>query len=142
MATIGPVEYVIFGFPGGHGTGAVAPAIAELIDTGTVRLLDVIFVRKDLDGDLSLSGLDAFDDLASTGLTDLVGEMRGVMSDEDVIIASEVLDPGTSGVLLVWEHRWAERAARAVRDAGGEVVAGEVIPRRVVERAVATVAMG
>jgi uncharacterized membrane protein len=142
VGTLGPVEYVIFGFPGGHGTGALAPAIAELIDSGTVRLLDVIFVRKNRDGDLSLSGADAFEDLASTGLTHLAGEMTGVMSDEDVIIASEVLDPGTSAVLVVWEHIWAERAARAARDVEGEVVAGEVIPRRVVERALASVAAG
>jgi hypothetical protein len=140
VATIGPVHYDIIGFPGAHGTGAVAPAISELIDSGTVRLLDVIFVRKDRDGDLSLSGEDAFEDLDSTGLADLECEMSGVMTEEAVIIASEVLDPGTSAVVLVWEHRWARSVVRAVHDAGGEVVAGELIPSRVVEHAVATVA--
>jgi hypothetical protein len=139
VARIGPVEYVIIGFPGDEFNGDIAPAIAELIEAGTIRLLDLVFVRKDRNGDLSMFEFDAFH-LAGTGFAELEGEAGGVMSDEDVIIATEVLDPNTSAVLIVWEHLWAAKTAAAVQRAGGEIIAGERIPARVVENVMAELA--
>ncbi len=45
--TIGPVEYVVLGFPGNQFSGEVAPALAQLVESGTIRILDLVFIAKD-----------------------------------------------------------------------------------------------
>ncbi len=45
---LGPVEYVVIAFPGSQFTGEIAPALADLIDAGTIRVIDLAFVSKDL----------------------------------------------------------------------------------------------
>ena len=52
MATeIGPVDYLIVAFPGNKFKGEIAPAIADLVDAGTIRVMDIAFVGKDADGE-------------------------------------------------------------------------------------------
>ena len=60
-----------------------------------------------------------------------------MLNDEDLRLAAETLEPNSSAALIVWEHRWAARVARAIRDAGGRIVAGERIPHEIVEGALA-----
>ncbi len=47
---VGPVDVYIIGFPGNKFTGRIAPAILELVENGTIRVLDLLFVMKDADG--------------------------------------------------------------------------------------------
>ena len=47
---VGPVDVYIIGFPGNKFTGRIAPAILELVENGTIRVLDLLFVTKDADG--------------------------------------------------------------------------------------------
>ena len=47
---VGPVDMVIMGFPGNKFTGRIAPALMELVDSGTIRVIDLLFVMKDADG--------------------------------------------------------------------------------------------
>ena len=65
-----------------------------------------------------------------------------MLSDQDLELAAEALEPDSSAALLVWEHRWAARVAQAIREAGGRIVAGERVPDEVVEQAVADLATG
>ena len=41
---VGPVDVYIIGFPGNKFTGQIAPAILELVENGTIRVLDLLFV--------------------------------------------------------------------------------------------------
>lgn len=141
VTTIGPVEYVIVGFPGSHFRGEIVPTLAELIEAGTIRVLDVVFVKKDIHGDICMFEYDALDDLAGTGFAELEGAVSGVLSDQDVIMAAEVLEPDTSAALIVFEHLWATRAAEAVRRAGGQVIPGERIPPEVIRSSLGEVAL-
>ena len=49
---IGPVEYIIVGFPGNQFNGEIAPELGKLVDSGTIRVLDLVFVTKDADGNV------------------------------------------------------------------------------------------
>jgi hypothetical protein len=44
---IGPVEYMIVAFPGNQFKGEIVPALQELVDAGTIRVIDLAFVIKD-----------------------------------------------------------------------------------------------
>jgi uncharacterized membrane protein len=137
MASIGPVEYVVIGFPGNRFKGEIVPAIAELVDNGLIRIIDVAFIKKDADGTVTTFEYDALDDVLEFGFADVEGEAGGVLNDEDLDLAAETLEPDSSAALLVWEHRWAARVAQAIRDAGGRIIAGERVPHEIVEKALA-----
>ena len=55
---IGPVSCAVFGFPGSNFSGEIAPALAELVDKGTIRVLDLVFAMKDLDGNVAVLELE------------------------------------------------------------------------------------
>ena len=132
---IGPVEYVMLSFPENRFKGNIAPALAELVDSGTIRILDLVFVSKDEDGKIVGFEYDELEELP--GLADLEGEAGGMLSEEDLEMAGELLEPNSSAALLVWEDRWAQPLVQAIREAGGELVAGERIPHAIVHEAMA-----
>ena len=142
MASMGPVEYVVIAFPGNRFKGEIVPALAELVDNDVIGIIDVAFIKKDADGNAVMFEYDTLEDVLAFGFADVDGDAGGVLSDQDLELAAEALEPDTSAALLVWEHRWAARVAQAIREAGGRIVAGERVPDEVVEQAVADLATG
>jgi hypothetical protein len=130
-----PVEYLLVGFPGNQFNGEILPALAQLVEDGLVRIIDLAFIKKDADGSVTIFEYDELEEVA--GVADIDGEADGLLSDADLVEAAEGLEPNTSAALLVWEDLWAERFADALYDSGGEVLAGERIPRAIVEAALA-----
>jgi hypothetical protein len=139
---MGPVEYIVIGFPGNRFKGEIVPAVAELVDNEGVRVVDVAFIKKDADGNTTMFEYDVLDDVLAFGFADIDGEAGGVLSDEDLELAAERLEPDSSAALIVWEQRWAARVAQAIRDAGGRIIAGERVPDGIVEQALAGLATG
>jgi len=135
-----PVEYVIISFPGNRFSGEIMPALTELVDSGTIRIIDLVFIKKDADGDVVAFELDALEEGGELGLEELEGEAGELLSEQDLELAAEVLEPDSSAALLVWEQVWAERIADAIRDSGGQLVAGERIPQDIVDAARAAAA--
>lgn len=125
---LGPIQYILVEFPGSRFNGSIAPALADLVDRGLIRILELVVVRKDEDGTVS-----AFDLLDLEG--DEVGDLAalaagtlGLVLEADVLAAAEALEPGTTAGLLVWEDLWALPLAEAIRGSGGELVAAGRIP--------------
>lgn len=135
MTSIAPVEYLIIGFPGNQFNGKIVPALTELVQSGHVKILDLIFISKDDEGNITAFEYDELDDLLPLGA--VTEESMGLLNDEDVEMAAETLDPNSSAAFLVWEDLWASKFAAAVRDSGGVFIAGERIPHDIVEAAVA-----
>jgi hypothetical protein len=131
--TIGPVEYIIVGFPGNEFSGKIAPELIALVESETVRILDLIFIGKDADGNVVSFEIDDLDALA--GFADLDGEVGGLIGAEDIEFAAAQLEPNSSAALLIWEDRWAAPFAQAVRDSGGVVLQGARIPHELIEPA-------
>jgi hypothetical protein len=125
---MGPVDYVLIEFPDGQPNGQAAPLLLDLVDRGIIRILDLMFITKDEDG--TISGLE-ISDLDSQGageFTVFEGASTGLLSDEDRDDAANAMEPGTAAVVIVFENRWAAPFARAVRKAGGQLVAFGRIP--------------
>ena len=134
---IGPVEYVIIQFPGNQFQGEIIPALEDLISNKTVRLVDVVFITKDTDGTVLWDEYDAGESGDGFGFAHLDGE-AGLLNESDVLTAAEGMDPNSTAVRLVWEDLWAAPFAQAVRNAGGELIAGGRIPHELVQIAAAT----
>jgi hypothetical protein len=131
---IGPVEYLILGFPGNNFTGQIVPELAKLIDSGLVRIIDLTFITKDAAGHVDVVEFDAVEELAA--FAGLDAEVGGILTDEDVAYAAQALEPNSSAALLVWEDTWATPFAVAVRNANGVILEGARIPREIIEEAI------
>jgi hypothetical protein len=135
MEEIGPVDYAIVAFPGNRFRGEIAPALAELVEAGTIRIIDVAFVGKDADGEAISFELTELDPDVQASLEKLGVEVGGLFNEDDLNAAAEELEPNTSAALLVWENVWARKVAQAMRDAGGVLLAFERLPHDVVQAA-------
>ncbi|MDY0816441.1 DUF6325 family protein [Kitasatospora purpeofusca] len=125
---LGPIDYLVIAFPGSHLHGEGLPLLVDLVDRDIVRILDLIFVRKDEDGTVSAVELA---DLNGDGVLDLTvfeGASSGLLGDADVTEAGLVLEPGDSAVVLLYENRWAAPLAAALRRADARMVASGRVP--------------
>jgi hypothetical protein len=125
---MGPIDFLVVEFPGSRMTGKVLPALLDLVDRGLIRVLDLRFVRKELDG--SVTGL-ALADLDGDGQLDPVifeGASSGLLGTDDLDEAASALEPGNSAGILVYENLWAAPFASEVRRSGGQLVASGRIP--------------
>jgi hypothetical protein len=125
------VQYVVIVVPNQAALATVAPALAELVETGKIRILDLVVLERDREGAVTVLEFEAVESIAD--LRDVEGELGAMLSDNDIALASHALRPGTTGIVLVTEDRWAAPLSAAARRAGGLIVAGERIPPSRVE---------
>jgi uncharacterized membrane protein len=134
---VGPVEYMIVAFPGNNFKGEIIPALAELVDNGTVRIIDLAFVIKDADGNMATMEASDLESTVGAAFGKLAAEGPGrLLNEEDLEAAAEELAPNSSAALLVWEDVWATKLKKAILDADGELLDLERIPHEVVQAAI------
>ena len=131
--TLGPLEYTVIGFEGNRFDGSIADEIRRLVDSGTIALVDVVFITKDIDENVLAVELDNKDDARFTGFTPLLEGTMGLLTQEDIDKLAGDLPPDTSALVLLFEHRWAENVKRAIIDAGGFLVSRETITPEALE---------
>jgi len=129
---IGPVDYMIVAFPGNDFQGEIAPALGKLVESGTIRIMDVTFVIKDEDGNIATMEITDLDPTVAAGLENAGFDTSGLFNDEDLEAAAEELEPNSSAALLVWENVWAAPFSSAARRAGGQLVASGRIPTQAI----------
>ena len=125
---MGPIDYIVVEFPGSKMNGEAFPHLIDLVDRGIVRILDLVFVTKELDGSVKGIAIADFDDDGELDLAVFEGASSGLISDEDIEEAGGILEPGSSAGILVYENVWAGPFAAAVRRGGGQLVASGRIP--------------
>ena len=130
---IGPVEYMVLGFPENRFDGSIAPELMKLVDDGTIRILDLVFITKDAGGDVAAVEFDDDEALAAFGAME--GDVGGLIGPEDVEFVADGLAPDSAVALLVWEDVWAKPLVEALRAAGGILVEGARIPHDLIEPA-------
>lgn len=134
---LGPVDWLVVEFPGtDYGRGQVAPYLKDLVDRDLVRVLDLVFLRKDEDGTLEMSEVSDLDESVLGELRASEAELAMVLSEQDVNDLAETIEPGNSAVVLVWENHWAAPFGSAVRHAGGQLVASGRIPTQALVAAI------
>ena len=127
---LGPVDYLVVEFPADKAnfSGEMASELSALVKRGAVRVLDLLFLKKDPDG--SVEGFESheFDDSELGELRALESELAMLLAEEDVEAIGAALEPGSVAAVLVWENVWAAPFASAVRRSGGQLVTSGRIP--------------
>jgi hypothetical protein len=125
---LGPVDYIVVEFPAGASsfTGEMAAELRALVDSGTIRVIDVLILTKDADGTVEAAELS---DIAELGeLQAIEAELAELLAAEDVDNLAAAMEPGSTAGVLIWENLWATPFASAVRRSGGQLIANGRIP--------------
>jgi uncharacterized membrane protein len=135
----GAVQLVAIEFEGSQPNADFAKELKRLVESGVIRIVDLLFVRKEQDG--SVNGLEITDlgddDGTLQAYDSTIDEMEGLVSDEDIEEIGEALSPGSMGMIAVFEHSWAHKIRAAIEASNGRAVYNEYIPGPVVDEVLA-----
>jgi hypothetical protein len=124
----GPVDYLVVEFPGDRRTGEGLPILVDLVDRGLIRILDLVFLRRELDGSTTEIALADLDGDGELDLAVFRGVSSGIVRSDDLGEAGEVLEPGSSAAVVVYENLWAAPMVAALHRSGARLIAGGRIP--------------
>jgi hypothetical protein len=130
LDVLGPVDYLVVEFPADKAdfSGEMARELTSLIERGLVRVLDLVVLRKDLEGSVSVDELHEIDEADAGELLALEAELGMLLAEQDIEEIGTVLEPGAVAAVLVYENSWAGPFGSAVRRSGGQLVAEGRIP--------------
>jgi Family of unknown function (DUF6325) len=129
---LGPVDYVVVEFPAGASnfTGEMAKELVALVDSGTIRLVDVLILTKNEDGTVEATELSDIDELGE--LQALEAQLAELLAADDVEHLAAAMEPGSTAGVLIWENLWAAPFAAAARRSGGQLIANGRIPMQAI----------
>jgi hypothetical protein len=128
---------MVVAFPGNQFKGEIAPALSDLVESGTIRIIDLAFVIKDADGSMTGIELEDAGSEVFQAFESLTAERGGFVSEEDLQAVAGALEPNSAAAILVWEDVWATKLTDALLNAGGQLVDIQRVPRELVEDALA-----
>jgi len=135
--SLGPVELVVVQLPGNEVKGDIVPAIKELVELGTIRVIDIIFLMKDEYGHVTQLEINEIDDASYSAFDPIVAEIDGLVSQEDIEELADTLENNTTAVVMLFEDTWAIRMQNAILSVQGKLLLSDRIPHSVVEQALA-----
>jgi uncharacterized membrane protein len=127
---------MVVAFPGNKFTGKIAPALKELVDSGTIRIIDLAFVVKDEAGNVAAMELEDLESDVGQAFQAIEATIGELVSQDDLMSVGKSLAPNSSAAILVWEDTWASKFVGAMADAGAVVLDLQRVPRDVIEAAV------
>ena len=131
--TLGPLEYIVIGFEGNKFDGSISREIEKVVANKTIALIDAVFVGRAADGEATILEIDNKEDPRFAAFEALLEDRIGLLTPEDVVEIAETIPANTSGLILLFEHRWAVNIKKAMEAAGGFLVSRTVIPPEIVE---------
>ncbi len=134
--SLGPVHFMVLAFPGNKFKGEILPELGRLVESKTIRIMDLAFVKKDADGSILALEIEDLNTDEAAPFAALEKEIGDLINEEDLVAAAEALEPGSSAAVMVWENLWAKPFADTLRGAEGVLLAYEHIPLDVISAAI------
>ena len=148
---IGPVQMLIVGFDGPEFKGEILEELTRLRDADIIRLIDLVVVKKDDEGNIETLHTSDLDEesalefgavagaLLGLGMAGEEGAEAGAMAgaeamadgqlfdDDQVWYAADAIPNGTAAGVALIEHRWAIPLRDAIIRANGVPLVDEWI---------------
>lgn len=135
---IGPLEFMLFAFAGNRFDGSISAALADLVDDGLIRIVDLAVISKNAAGEVAILEMQELSGEVTEAMIALAGAVSGLMSEADLVELAETLEPESTAAALLYESLWASRFAATIRSADGRLLMAERIPHDIVVAARAT----
>lgn len=125
---LGPVDYLVVEFPAGMSnfTGEMAEELVKLVDSATIRAIDILILVKGADGKVEVMELS--DDGELGPLQRIEAKLAERLAEDHVVDLAAAMEPGSTAGVLIWENLWAAPFASAVRRSGGQLIASGRVP--------------
>ena len=131
---MGPLELLAVKFPGNNFRGEIAESLAELVEQGTIRVIDILFAMKDSSGNLTIAEINDLEEDDFATFDPLIDDdLTGMLSEEDARSLAASIEDNSSAAIMLFENTWATRFRDAILDAEGEIIINERIPKAVVD---------
>ena len=130
---VGPIDYLALELPAARMKGEGLAALVDLVDRGIIRILDLRVVKREADGTFTAIAITDLDHDGTLDLAIFEGIESGLLDDDDLRQAAELIEPGKVVALLLFENTWAAPFVAAMRRAGAELIASGRIPADEVE---------
>ena len=129
---LGPMEYVVLEFDWNQFRGEIASALRDVVSKGVISIADLIFVKKDQGGDVTVLELK---DLGTDAIAwePILGDLTNLFSLEDIEDLANELQPNSSAALVLFEHTWAAKLRDAIASARGRLVTDGLVPPEIVD---------
>jgi hypothetical protein len=138
--TYGPIDFIALEFKGNNFKGEIIPSLLELVEQGIIRVIDLVIIQKDEEGevrDLELQQL-APDTIAI--FDPLNAQISGMVTTTDIEMVGQALENNSTAAVMLFENLWAIKFKEAVLNADGRLVMQERIPHEVVLEALSDMA--
>jgi hypothetical protein len=132
LDSLGPIDYLVVEFPAGASnfTGEMVEELIALVEGGLIRLVDILILFKDENGEVDAMELSDLEDLGP--LQAIEAELAELLAEDDVVHLAAAMEPGSTAGVLIWENLWAAPFASAARRAGGQLIADGRIPTQAI----------
>jgi hypothetical protein len=138
--TLGPIDFLALEFPGNKFDGSILASLLELVQAGVIRIIDLVVIVKDEEGDVFVRELQELEPDSIRVLDPLQVEVTSMITRNDIDGFAAVLGNNSAAELLLIENLWAIKTKQAMLDADARVVMFERIPHEVVEENLAEMA--
>lgn len=120
---LGPIDYIAVGFKGNNFDGSVLKALAKASESGAIRVVDLVFVIKDADGNVAMAEIeDQHDELKEVAKAIGHDGDLPLLTEEDVQKLGNSMENDTSAGILVIEQLWAKDLKKALLDLNAELI--------------------
>lgn len=144
--TFGPMQLLVIVFDNPSFHGQIRRELEAVMDKGIIRLIDLLFIWKDAEGNIRSMEVTQLDEEEKMRFGAVVGGLMGYgaggeegaregmeagilaavednygITEEDIMEIKEDIPEGTAAAILIIEHLWAKKLKQAISDAGGRV---------------------
>ena len=132
--TIGPLEFVVIGCKGHQFTSEIVPELNSIQEKGLIRVVDLFFVRKDVNGTVTVLEVNDLNDEELAAFDPIKEDLMGYLTPEDIVLLTEAIPPDTSAVIVLLEHAWIVKLTEGLNRAGAVLFAGGMVPQSSMEQ--------
>jgi hypothetical protein len=129
-----PLEYALIVYKDPKFSGKIVPELLDLAQRGIVRIVDIVFIQKEEDGNVRTLELNDLDPVMYEMFVPLGEHVSSLFTNDDLLVAANKLPNNSAATLFLWENLWITNLRQAIQDAGGELVERAQIAPEVVEQ--------
>ncbi len=130
--TYGPIDFIALEFEGNKFKGDILTSLMELVEQQIVRVIDLVVVMKDKDGEMAVVEFEQLGPDLLAVFDPLSIQVTGMVTAGDIEMIGEQLNNNATAAIMLFENLWAIKFKEALIEADGRLLMQERIPHEAV----------